>query len=129
MRGAGVLLVAFLGGAAALTGTCENWYAHPRTCHRPSVGETQWLEALLTLALCPAQRSVPDALALNLYPVPACLSTPLSTPMPVPHEHRPLFSALCRALHCMLLACALLRLQQMPACAICAATDAQWSHL
>ena len=76
MRGAGVLLVAFLGGAAALTGTCENWYAHPRTCHRPSVGETQWLEALLTLALCPAQRSVPDALALNLYPVPACLSTP-----------------------------------------------------
>ena len=76
MRGAGVLLVAFLGGAAALTGTCENWYAHPRTCHRPSVGETQWLEALLSVALCPAQRSVPDALALTLYPVPACLSTP-----------------------------------------------------
>ena len=129
MRGAGVLLVAFLGGAAALTGTCENWYAHPRTCHRPSVGETQWLEALLPVALCPAQRSVPDALALNLYPLPASLSTPASTPMPVLHEHRPLFSALCRALHCMLLACALLRLQQMPACATCAATDAQWSHL
>ena len=82
MRGAGVLLVAFLGGAAALTGTCENWYAHPRTCHRPSVGETQWLEALLSVALCPAQRSVPDALALNLYPVPACLSTP----PPSPHQ-------------------------------------------
>ena len=76
MRGAGVLLVAFLGGASAITGTCMNWYAHPHTCHRPSLGETHSLEALLPVALCPAQRSVPDALALNLYPLPSCLNTP-----------------------------------------------------
>ena len=35
MRGAAVLLVTFLGGASALTGSCQNWYAHPRACHQP----------------------------------------------------------------------------------------------
>jgi hypothetical protein len=35
MRGAAVLLVTFLGGASALTGSCQNWYAHPRACHWP----------------------------------------------------------------------------------------------
>ena len=64
MRGAGVLLVAFLGGAAALTGTCENWYAHPRTCHRPSVGETQWLEA----HSCRSRSVLLSALSLTPWP-------------------------------------------------------------
>ena len=85
--------------------------------HAPATGpvaETQ-RPALLLVALCPAERSVPDALALALYPFPACLSSPHASHASPLLEHRPFFPV-CRALHWILLACALAT-AALPACA------------
>ena len=75
--------------AGRLPGGCRGAHWHVRELVRPPTHLPPSLcgrnavarSTLLSVALCPAQRSVPDALALNLYPVPACLSTP-----PSPHQ-------------------------------------------
>ena len=70
MQGAAVLLVTFLGGASALTGKCQDWYAHPPACHQPCGRNAV---ARTAAGLCSAYRlrSVSDAVALTLCPSPA----------------------------------------------------------